>query len=130
MFSVVHAFGKLLTSIILQSLQPTKIDSLEHHNKELWYGLWRFDLIPRDNLFIDFLGTTHIVHHFWRRTKLFSFFFKKEECRIIIFYFCLDKLIHFLSNKISLAIGNLSWYLLKLQFTHFQSLERYIIVQN
>ena len=36
----------------------------------------------------------------------------------IFCYFCLDKLIHFLNNKISLPDDNNSLYLLKLQFSH------------
>ena len=49
------------------------------------------------------------------RTKLISWFFKKEE---------------FLNNKIYLPIGNLSSYLLKLQFTHFGLVAWYGAVEN
>ena len=59
---------------------------------------------------IDFIGTTHPAHHFCRRAKLIScFVFFKQYIEKLFCYFCLDKLIYFLNNKIYLPIGNLPY---------------------
>ena len=57
-------------------------------------------------------------------------FLKKSNIEKLFCYFCFDKLIYFLNNKIYLPIGNLSLYLLKLQFSHFGLLAWYITVKN
>ena len=56
-------------------------------------------------------------------------FKKKRNKEKLFFYFCLDKLIRFLNNKLSLPTDNFSSYLLQLQFTHFRLLDWYIAVQ-
>ena len=87
----------------------------------VWCGLGRFNLIPRDKLSYRFFWH----NAFWRRTKLISSFFKKKSAEKLFCYFYLIKLIYFLSNKISLLIGNLSSYLLKFQFADFELFARY-----
>ena len=70
------------------------------------------------------------MHHFSKGTKLISWFLKKRNIEELFCYFNLDKLIYFLNSKISLPIGNLSTYLLKLRFTHFGIFGWYGTVQN
>ena len=57
-------------------------------------------------------------------------FLKKRNIEKLFCYFCLDKLIYFLYNKIPLSIVNLLSYLLKLQFIHSGLLAWYRTVQN
>ena len=70
----------------------------------------------------------HII--FEAEQNQFHGFLKKRDIQKLFCFLCLDKLIYLLNNKIYLPNGNLSSYLLKLQFTHFGLLDWYRIVQN
>ena len=75
----------------------------------MWCGLWRFNLIPRDNLFYRFYWhNTYFTSFLKEKETNFIVFLKKRNTEKLFCYFCLDNLICFLNNKISLSISNFS----------------------
>ena len=89
----------------------------------MWFGKIQL----RDKLsYRFFFGAAR----FEEEQNQFLRFLKKRSIEKLFCYFYLDKLIHFFYSKISFLVGNLSSYLLKLQFTDFGLLARYRTVQN
>ena len=91
------------------------------------------DVVWEDS--IIFSGTSYLIYFLAQqvlkenKTNCFVFL-KKRSLEKLFCYSYEDKLICFLNNKISLLIGNLSSYLLKLQFADFGLLAWYRTVQN
>ena len=91
------------------------------------------DVVWEDS--IIFSGTSYLIDFLAQqvlkenKTNCFVFL-KKRSLEKLFCYSYEDKLICFLNNKISLLIGNLSSYLLKLQFADFGLLAWYRTVQN
>ena len=75
---------------------------------------------------IDFLAQQVLKEN---KTNCFVLL-KKRSLEKLFCYSYVDELIYFLNNKISLLIGNLSSYLLKLQFVDFGLLAWFRTVQN
>ena len=91
------------------------------------------DVVWEDS--IIFSGTSYLIDFLAQqvlkenKTNCFVLL-KKRSLEKLFCYSYVDELIYFLNNKISLLIGNLSSYLLKLQFVDFGLLAWFRTVQN